>query len=67
MANGVVPDSKRQRQHRKERILAIVTSVLFDFAADNLTLEQVKNLAWQLDKICNQQISSSMQIDIHRE
>ena len=66
MTKGVVRESQRERQQRKERLSALLSSVLYDFCADEMTLDELISFAKELDVRLNGLISSSLQVDIYK-
>ena len=66
MTKGVVHESQREIQQRKERLSALLSSVLYDFCADEMTLDELIVFAKELDQKLNGLISSSLQIDIYQ-
>ena len=66
MTKGVVRESQRERQQRKERLSALLSSVLYDYCADEMTIDELISFAKELDQRLNGLISSSLQIDIYK-
>ena len=66
MTKGVVHESQRELQQRKERLSALLSSVLYDFCADEMTLDELVSFAKEIDQRLNGLISSSLQIDIYQ-
>ena len=66
MTKGIVKDSQREIQQRKERLSALLTSILYDYCADEMTIDEVISFTRHVDGLLGGIISASLQIDIYK-